>query len=45
MSAEPPATSEPIPRDPIVPEPAEPDRGVAWHLCGIGVKDGLKDQP
>ena len=23
----------------IVPEPAEPDRGVAWHLCGIGVKD------
>ena len=20
-------------------EPAEPDRGVAWHLCGIGVKD------
>ena len=23
----------------IVPEPAEPDRGVAWHLCGIGIKD------
>ena len=23
----------------IVPEPAEPDRGVAWHLCGIGTKD------
>ena len=23
----------------IVPGPAEPDRGVAWHLCGIGVKD------
>ena len=22
----------------IVPEPAEPDRGVAWHLCGIGIK-------
>jgi S-adenosyl methyltransferase len=22
-----------------VPEPAEPDRGVAWHYCGIGVKD------
>jgi SAM-dependent methyltransferase len=29
----------------IVPEPAEPDLGVAWHLCGIGVKDGLKDRP
>ena len=23
----------------IVPEPAEPDRGVGWHLCGIGIKD------
>jgi hypothetical protein len=23
----------------IVPEPAEDDRGVAWHLCGIGIKD------
>jgi hypothetical protein len=23
----------------IVPEPAEPDKGVAWHLCGIGTKD------
>jgi len=23
----------------IVPEPAEPDPGAAWHLCGIGVKD------
>jgi hypothetical protein len=23
----------------IVPEPAEPDHGVGWHLCGIGVKD------
>jgi len=23
----------------IAPEPSEPDRGVAWHLCGIGVKD------
>jgi hypothetical protein len=23
----------------IDPESAEPDRGVAWHLCGIGVKD------
>jgi SAM-dependent methyltransferase len=23
----------------VVPEPAEPDRGVAWHLCGIGTKD------
>jgi SAM-dependent methyltransferase len=24
---------------PIVPEPPEDDRGAAWHLCGIGVKD------
>jgi hypothetical protein len=43
MSAEPSATSEPVPYDPmlrlLVPEPAEPDRGIAWHLCGIGVKD------
>jgi S-adenosyl methyltransferase len=23
----------------IVPEPPEDDRGVAWHLCGIGSKD------
>jgi hypothetical protein len=23
----------------IVPEPAEPDPGAAWHLCGIGIKD------
>jgi SAM-dependent methyltransferase len=23
----------------IVPESPEPDRGVAWHLCGIGIKD------
>ena len=23
----------------IVPEPTEPDRGVAWHLCGVGIKD------
>ena len=23
----------------IVPEPPEDDRGVAWHLCGIGIKD------
>ena len=22
----------------MVPEPAEPDRGVGWHLCGIGIK-------
>jgi SAM-dependent methyltransferase len=32
----------------IVPEPAEPDKGVAWHLCGIGTKDlgaaGAADQ-
>jgi SAM-dependent methyltransferase len=25
----------------LVPEPPEDDRGVAWHLCGIGVKDQL----
>ena len=24
---------------PIAPRPAEDDRGVAWHLCGIGIKD------
>jgi len=24
---------------PMVPEPAEGARGVAWHLCGIGIKD------
>ena len=30
----------------IVPEPTEPDHGVGWHLCGIGVKDQrVKDQP
>jgi hypothetical protein len=23
----------------IVPEPVEPDRGVGWHVCGIGVKE------
>ena len=23
----------------IVPEPAEPDRGVACHYCGVGIKD------
>jgi hypothetical protein len=23
---------------PIVPPPPEDDRGVAWHLCGIGIK-------
>jgi SAM-dependent methyltransferase len=23
----------------IVPEPAEDDRGAAWHLCGVGIKD------
>ncbi len=23
----------------IVPEPPGDDRGVAWHLCGVGVKD------
>jgi S-adenosyl methyltransferase len=23
----------------IVPEPTEPDRGIAWHLCGVGTKD------
>jgi hypothetical protein len=22
----------------IVPEPAEPDRGAAWHLCGVGIR-------
>jgi SAM-dependent methyltransferase len=22
-----------------VPEPPEDDRGVAWHLCGVGIKD------
>ena len=25
----------------MMPEPAEDDRGAAWHLCGVG----LKDQP
>ena len=29
MSAEPPA----------VPEPPTDDRGVGWHLCGVGIKD------
>jgi hypothetical protein len=24
---------------PLVPELAEDDRGIAWHYCGIGVKD------
>jgi hypothetical protein len=28
----------------IVPEPAEPDRGVAWHLCGIGIKGGASSR-
>jgi hypothetical protein len=23
----------------MVPEPPKDDRGVAWHLCGIGIKD------
>jgi hypothetical protein len=23
----------------IVPDPAEPDPGAAWHLCGIGIKN------
>ena len=24
---------------PLAPRPAEDARGVAWHLCGIGIKD------
>jgi len=32
--------NEPVLR-PIVPEPPESDRGAAWHLCGVG----LKNQP
>jgi hypothetical protein len=23
----------------VVPEPPEGDPGIAWHLCGIGIKD------
>ena len=37
-ASEPDGDDEPVLRL-IVPEPAEPDRGVAWHLCGVGIKD------
>jgi len=23
----------------VSPEPPADDRGIAWHLCGVGVKD------
>ena len=36
--AEPDGGDETVIRLPV-PEPPEDDRGVAWHLCGIGIKD------